>query len=223
MTWVDLAFLHWPVPVDVLRPLVPAAIEIETFKDSAWIAITPFEMRDVRVAGMLPIPTATDFPELNVRTYVRFGGQSGVWFFSLDAGSWLAVGGARGATGLPYFHARMVVRRDGGDVVYTSQRTYPAAPSAAFRARYRPTGEVYQSTPGSFDHWCTERYSLFSTVASRILRLDIEHVRWPLQPASANIEVNTMASASMVELPAAAPHVLFAKRLDVLAHWPTTA
>jgi uncharacterized protein len=223
MTWVDLAFLHWPVPVNTLRPLVPASLEIETFEGSAWVAVTPFEMRNVRALGMLPVPTATDFPELNVRTYVQHGGRSAVWFFSLDAASWLAVAGARATTGLPYFHARMRARRTGEDLTYRSERTQAGARPAVFHGRYRPTGDVYRSAPGSFDHWCTERYSLFSILAGRLLRLDIEHAPWPLQPAAAEIEVNTMAQASLIDLPRTAPHVLFAQRLDVLAHWPTTA
>lgn len=224
MSWVDLAFLHWPVPAKALRPLVPAALEIETFDGSAWVAVTPFRMLGVRVRGMPPVPTATDFPELNVRTYVKCHDRRGVWFFSLDAGSWLAVAGARAVTGLPYFHARMSARRDGTDVIYRSDRTHPGARAAQLRVRYRPIGDVYRSAPGWFEHWCTERYSLFSLAAGRrLLRLDIEHVPWPLQPASADIELNSMAHASRFDLPNAAPHILYAGRLDVVAHWPEPA
>jgi hypothetical protein len=224
MSWVDLAFLHWPVPAKALRPLVPATLEIETYDGLAWVGVTPFQMRDVRGWAMPPIPTATDFPELNVRTYVRYRERAGVWFFSLDAASRLAVAAARMATGLPYFHARMSARRDAADVVYRSDRTHRGVRPAQLRVRYRPTGDVYRSAPGWFEHWCTERYSLFSVAAGRrLLRLDIEHAPWPLQPASANIELNSMAHASLIDLPRTPPHVLFTKRLDVVAHWPTTA
>lgn len=224
MSWVDLAFLHWPVPLKALRSLVPAALEIDTFDGSGWVAVTPFQMRGVRLRAVPPIPTATDFLELNVRTYVRHKGRSGVWFFSLDAASWLAVAGARAVTGLPYVHARMSARRDGESVVYRSDRTHRGVRPAQLRVRYRPIGDVYRSAPGWFEHWCTERYSLFSlTAGRRLLRLDIEHVPWPLQLASADIELNSMAHASLIDLPRTEPHVLFAKHLDVVAHWPTTA
>jgi hypothetical protein len=46
------------------------------------------------------------FPELNVCTYVCHGGKPGIHFFSLDAGSLLAVVGARATYRLPHFHAR---------------------------------------------------------------------------------------------------------------------
>lgn len=222
MTWVDLAFLHWRVPVEMLRPLVPAGLEIDTFGGNAWVGVVPFEMRDVAPGGLPAIPGASDFPELNVRTYVSRDGRAGVWFFSLDAASWLAVMGARGAANLPYFHARMsCVRPTADDVTYESERTHPGAPRAQFRAWYRPTGPVFTSEPGSFEHWCTERLCLFSTTHDGALqRLDIEHARWPLQPAVADVVLNTMAAASGITLPPEPPHVLFAKRLEVVAHWP---
>lgn len=224
MTWIDLAFLHWRVPLDMLRPLVPPGLAIDTYDGSAWVGIIPFEMRDVAPSGLPPIPTASDFPELNVRTYVSHSGKSGVWFFSLDAGSWLAVMGARGAANLPYFHARMNCTRPGpDDVAYESERTHPGATKAEFRAWYRPTGPVFTSEPNTFEHWCTERLCLFSTTREGGLqRLDIEHERWPLQPAVSDVVLNTMADASGITLPADKPHVLFSKKLDVIAHWPVS-
>jgi uncharacterized protein YqjF (DUF2071 family) len=223
MTWTDLAFLHWKVPADLLRPLVPSALEIDTFDDSAWVGVIPFEMRDVAPGGLPPIPTASDFPELNVRTYVTHGGRAGVWFFSLDASSWLAVMGARGAANLPYFHARMnSVHPGADDTSYECERTHPGAAPATFRAWYRPTGDPFTSAEGSFEFWCTERYCLFSmSHEGKLQRLDIEHARWPLQPAVADVVENSMAAASGIALPRDKPHVLFSKRIEVVAHWPT--
>lgn len=224
MRWTDLAFLHWQVPRDVIRALVPASLELDTYRDAAWIGVTPFRMTKVRPVFAFPIPTASDFPELNVRTYVRHGGRAGVYFFSLDAASWLAVIAARTATNLPYFNARISHKHDRGDVVYTSVRTHSGAPPAELRARYRATGPAYRSELGGLDHWLTERYALFVVSrANRLTRLDIEHEPWPLQPASADIETNTMAEAAGISLPAAKPHALFSRQLDVVAHWPIIA
>jgi hypothetical protein len=223
MRWIDLAFLHWRVPADDIRALVPPPLELDLFDGSAWIAVVSFRMTSVRPLFAPPIPTATDFPELNVRTYVRHGGRSGIWFFSLDAASWLAVIGARTAVGLPYFHARMHKRREGDDVHYESTRTHPGARAAEFRARYRPTGSVSLADAGSLDYWLTERYSLFALHTGRLLRLDIEHRQWPLQHATADVERNTMAGAAGITLPPEAPQVRFALELDVIAHWPARA
>jgi uncharacterized protein YqjF (DUF2071 family) len=223
MSWVDLAFLHWQMPLEALRPHVPESLQLDTFRNVAWVGVTPFRMTRVRPLLAPPIPTANDFPELNVRTYVRHGAHSGVYFFSLDAASRLAVKAARTATNLPYFHARMKHRRTKDDVHYESRRTHGGARPAEFRARYRPTGPVFQSQPGSLEHWLTERYSLFVTRGAGLLRVDIEHEPWSLQPATADVEVNTMAHAAGIELPAEKPHVCFSRQLDVVAHLPVPA
>jgi len=222
MTWESLAFLHWPVPVSALRDQIPVVLEIDTFDGSAWVAITPFVMRNVRPSFTPPIPTARDFPELNVRTYVRYKGRIGVWFFSLDASSWLAVQAARVAVGLPYRHARMQARRVSDGTVYESVRIESGVPAAEFSATYRAAGDVAMSLPDSFEFWATERYSLFALRGGALLRLDIEHEPWPLQPATIEIRRNTMASAAGIPLPDMDPRVHYAGSLDVDAHWPVS-
>lgn len=223
MTWRNLAFLHWPLPQTQLQPMLPEGLELDTHDGVAWLGITPFEMCDVHLTGMPPIPTARNFPELNVRTYVRHKGRAGVWFFSLDAASLLAVMGARSVTGLPYYHARMASRTTGDAIRYASDRRAARAPRAIFRAGYAPTGDVYASTPGSLEHFLTERYSLFVERGSRLLRVDVEHGAWPLQNGSAEVSVNTMAEAIGLRLPDEKPHVLFSRQLQVVARWPRPA
>jgi uncharacterized protein len=220
MRWSDLAFLHWPVPASALEPHLPAGLELDTHEGRAWIGVVPFRMVDVRHRWLPPIPTATTFAELNVRTYVRAGGRAGVWFLSLDAASRLAVRGARLGFNLPYFDAGMQVRWRGETVEYRSDRTHRGAPAARFRARYRPAGEPYLATPCTLDHWLTERYCFFGmNRRGRVYHVDVHHAPWPLQGADVRIEENTMTEASGVPLPATAPLAHFASSLDVLA-WP---
>ena len=223
MRWVDLAFLHWNVPVSAIQHRMPDALQLDTFRDMAWVAITPFRMTGVRMIALPPIPFASDFPELNVRTYVRHGGRAGVFFFSLDAASALAVRAARLATGLPYYHARMGCSRSGEEVRYRSSRRKRGELAAELVARYRPTGPVQKSAPGSLEHWLTERYCLFVMRGPKLFRLDIEHEPWPLQPATVEIQRNTMDEANGIALPATPPHVLYSARLDVVAHLPVPA
>jgi uncharacterized protein YqjF (DUF2071 family) len=220
MRWVDLAFLHWNVPLAAVRHRVPDGLQIDTFRDMAWIGITPFRMTGVRPLALPPIPFASDFPELNVRTYVRHGEHAGVYFFSLDAASALAVRAVRAATGLPYYHSRMGCARAGEEVRYRSSRRKRGELAAEFVATYRPTGPVNKAPPGSLEHWLTERYCLFVMRGAKLFRLDIEHEPWPLQPATVEIHRNTMDEANGVMLPAQAPHALYSARLDVVAHLP---
>jgi hypothetical protein len=218
MTWHDLLFVHWPFEAATLRPLVPAALELDLHEGQAWLGVVPFRMTGVRARWTPALPWFSAFPELNVRTYVRAGGKPGVWFFSLDAANPVAVRGARWCFHLPYFDARMRCERSGEDVHYSSVRTHRGAPGAAFVARYRPAGALARAQPGSIDHWLTARYCLYAVGrAGRLFRGDIHHLPWPLEAAEAEVEVNTMASPLGVNLPAGAPLLHFARRLDVVA------
>jgi uncharacterized protein YqjF (DUF2071 family) len=84
-TWHDLLFAHWPVPFEVLRPLVPSQLPLDVFEGQCWVGVVPFWMSGVRGRGLPAIPGLSRFPELNVRTYVSYRDKPGVYFFSLDA------------------------------------------------------------------------------------------------------------------------------------------
>jgi uncharacterized protein len=218
--WHDLLFAHWPVPPESLRALVPAGLSIDTLEGRAWLGVIPFRMTGVRPRGVPPLPGISAFPELNVRTYVTAGERPGVLFFSLDAGSRPAVLAARLLFRLPYFRARMSVSTDGAGVAYRSSRVDRRGPPATFVARYGPTGPVTTSTPGSLAHFLTERYCLYTTGrGGRLHRAEVHHAPWPLQPAAATFERNTMAAGLGLTLPDRAPVLHFARRLDV-AVWP---
>ena len=220
--WNNLLFAHWPVRTEVVRALVPSALTLDVYEGTAWVSVTPFYLSHLRPRGIPAFPWVSEFPELNVRTYVTLGGKAGIYFFSLDAGNPLAVTGARATYHLPYFRASMSVHeaRD-GTIYYHSRRTHAKARPAEFSARYRPVGEVFRSEPGTLDYWLTERYCLYAVdSAQRIYRGEIHHHPWPLQPAEAEVDRNTMAEAAGIELAAQPPRLAFARRLDVVVWAP---
>ncbi|MEM8598738.1 MAG: DUF2071 domain-containing protein [Bacteroidota bacterium] len=222
MRWAALTFLHWPVPAAMLRPLVPAALEVDTYDGSAWVGVVPFRMEQTKLRGVPRIPGTHTFAEFNVRTYVRHAptGRTGVWFFSLDAASWMAVRAARVSFGLPYFDAQIrVLLPEAGTVYYAGHRTHRGAPAAAFDARVRPTEEHVAAVPGSLAHWLTERYALFATRYGSLVTGDIHHRPWPLRQAHAVIEANTLAHAAGITLPDGEALVHYAEEVDVVA-WP---
>lgn len=221
MRWHDLLFMHWPVPVGALRPLVPPALSIDTFDGSAWLGVVPFRMSGVRPRFVPEVAPLSDFPELNVRTYVSAGGKPGIWFFSLDAHNPLAVRVARATYSLPYFDAKMSCRTEGGEVSYRSVRTHRGAPPAEFAARYGPVGDPFESRPGTLESFLTERYCLYAAdKKGRVRRGDVHHHLWPLQPAGVEVEKLAMTGQIGVELPETEPLLHFSKRLDVLAWLP---
>jgi uncharacterized protein YqjF (DUF2071 family) len=217
-TWRDLLFAHWRVDPGALRPVVHPSLPIDTFDGSAWIGVTPFLVDGFRVHLTPPLPLIHRFPELNVRTYVTIDGRPGIHFFSLDAGSRIAVESARRIFRLPYFHAHMALHGDGGDVDFASRRTQRDGPPAELELRYGPDGQAFEPAraPETLDYFLTERYCLYTLDdRHRVLRGDIHHPPWRVRPARARIETNTMGRQIGLELEGA-PLVHLADRQDVL-------
>jgi uncharacterized protein YqjF (DUF2071 family) len=216
-TWMDLLFAHWSIAPQALERVVPAQLPLDTFDGRAWIGITPFAVRNLRVRLTLPVPYLSTFPEINVRTYVTVDSKPGIFFFSLDADSALAVAAARRFYRLPYFRARMGIDPSGDGITFASDRRDPDAPApAVLRARYRPVGAAFHAVGGTLEHWLTERYCLYTLDdEGRVLRAEIHHRPWPLQAARAGIAVNTMATELALPLDGA-PLVHYARRQDVV-------
>jgi uncharacterized protein len=217
-TWSHLLFAHWRIDPEVMRPLLPPGLTLETYDGSAWLGVVPFFMSNIRARFLPVVPGTTDFCELNVRTYVTDGKKPGVWFFSLDAGSPAVVWGARRFFALPYFNARMSLQRQNDTVQYVSHRTHTNASAAQFQAEYRPVSAPYLSRKGTLVSWLTERYCLYSADRrGSIYRGEIHHPPWLLQDATAKIPVNTMADAAGLTLPDEMPLVHYAEHIDVVA------
>ena len=214
-SWEELLFAHWRVPVEAVRSHVPPELEVETHDGTAWLGITPFRLTGLRARGLLPLPRVSSFLELNVRTYVNAGGgeKPGIWFFSLDASSRLAVEAARRGYRLPYFHARMSATRRGEWIDYECARI--EEPGRVFSGRYRPEGSVFRAEPGSLEWFLAERYCLYTVAGGVVYRAEIHHDLWDLQQAEADIE---LASISPVEL-SGEPLFHFSRRQDVVI-WP---
>jgi uncharacterized protein YqjF (DUF2071 family) len=220
--WNDLLFAHWPVDVDAMARLLPAGLEVDSFDGFAWAGVVPFWMDQVRTRavgeGCVTVPGTAAFCELNLRTYVRsrVTGLRGVYFFSLDAASALAVLGARTLFHLPYFWASMQNKNaPDGTIDYTSRRLL-SRQSVRFEATYRGLGTVAQpSVDGTLEHFLTERYCLFTPHGGRVLVGHIHHLPWPLEAAEAEIRINELPAAHGIALPDRPPVLHFARELHV--------
>jgi len=217
--WHDILFMHWSVPLADLRRVVPPQLPLDVYDGSAWIGIVPFRMSGVRPRLVPPMPLISAFPELNVRTYVTIDDKPGVYFFSLDAANPLAVVAAR-RLDLLYQYARMSCEWRDGWVEYDSERLGNAAVPARLSMRYQPAGDVFIAKPGSLEDFLTRRYCLYAVGRhDEVSRLEIDHVPWPLQPARAEIRLNTMVKPLGLQLHGD-PLLHFARRMEMNAWWP---
>jgi hypothetical protein len=189
--WHRLLFVHWEVPASVLRPLVDPRLTLDDFEGRYFVGIVPFTMQRVRPYDWLPsMPTATTFGEINLRTSVHLDGQEpGVWFFSLDAHSSLAVAAARTLWHLPYFRSDMTCEDDGARVRWTSHRRWPSPTAADFSISYRVGASLPAPQPGSLEFFLAERYQFYTTRGRSLLRARVHHAPYPLHLAH-DVEVN---------------------------------
>lgn len=206
--WHHLLFLHWEVPVRELQELVPRELTIDTFDGKAYVGLIPFTMTNVRPVMTPPIPFLSSFHEVNVRTYVHQDGREpGVWFFSLDTSSGLAVEAARAFYHLPYFHSAIDWSEAGDalpEIAFHSRRDDPLGVKPAnARLRYRPAdGVVTQAVPGTLEHFLIERYVLYATSKDHALyRARVHHEPYPIQRAEVLELDETLVWAAGIKRP----------------------
>ena len=220
--WHHLLFLHWEVPPQELQPLVAPELTIDTFDGNAYVGLVPFTLSGVRPVLTPPLPWISSFHEINVRTYVHLGGRDpGVWFFSLDASSAIAVAAARAAYHLPYFHSSMELVTSSDtppQIDFESKRDDPrgAAPATS-RIRYCPMeGIVREAAPGSLEHFLIERYILYTTDDEhRLCRARVHHQPYPIQRADVLELEETMIWAAGIKRPESAPLRHYAREVNV--------
>lgn len=215
--WRTLLFLHWELPPEVVAPLLPPGLTLDTFEGRAYVGLVPFTMEGVRPRGLPAVRALSDFHETNVRTYVHHEGRDpGVWFFSLEAANALAVRLARAWFKLPYHHARMTLTREpDGWISYRSERGWPPPVPATCAVRCRPHGALATSTPGTLQHFLVERYFLYTHARGQLLRGQVHHPAYSVQPAEVTGLDESLLSASGLARPDVAPMALFSPGVDV--------
>lgn len=77
--WRNLFLATYAVPPSLLTPRLPPGLELDTREGNAFVSLVAFEFVNTRVLGV-PWPGYRNFPELNLRFYVRHGGERGVVF-----------------------------------------------------------------------------------------------------------------------------------------------
>lgn len=222
-TWRNLLFAHWPVPPELLRPYLPARLEVDTFEGQAWLAVVPFTMSGIQPLGLPAVPGLSQLHELNVRTYATLDGVPGVWFLSLDATNALGVWAARTLFHLPYLHADISLTNTNGALEYRAKRTHAGVPSATFRAVWTPGSPLPVARPGSLAHFLTERYRLYTAgpdlmegiLNTTLWRGTLSHQPWQLRTAELHEWQSTVVESHGLPTPQGPPLLYAADALQV--------
>lgn len=176
--WNRLLFLHFEVPYEALRALVPDELELDDFDGKYYVSVVPFTMEKIRPRCLPSVGFISNFDELNVRTYVKAKSKAGVYFLNIEAGNSLSAFVSRTLSGLPYEKAEM--KREEG--VYYSLNE---AKQFFLKAEYTIGERVYEKTP--LQIWLTERYCLYVYVNELLYRYEIHHKEWTIKEIAFDI------------------------------------
>ena len=169
--WSDLLFLHWRVPAQSLQSQLPPGVEVEEYEGTAWVSLVLFRLK-VRPRWLPFVPGLSTLVEVNLRTYVRAEGKSGIYFLSLVADNKLSVRLARLLTPLPYQVARMSYRRE--QDAFRFERS-----CNGFTLEFRPSPRRRVPADESLDAWLLERYRAFAwRRGTGLVAAEVVHPPW---------------------------------------------
>jgi uncharacterized protein len=107
--WSNLCLLTYAVPPELLEGRLPRGLSLDLREGRAFVSLVAFDFLDTRVLGV-PWPGYRDFPEINLRFYVRHGEARGVVFIREFVPRRLVAFLARAIYGEPYLAAPMSSR-----------------------------------------------------------------------------------------------------------------
>jgi len=217
--WEHLLFAHWKIDRELIEPLLPRGLHVDTYAGAAWVGVVAFRMRSLRPRGLPPLPGLSNFAELNLRTYAHDDeGRRGVWFFSLDADQRIAAWIARTLFHLPYQYARMRARCAPDGWVDLRCRRPSDDLTLESRFRYRGIGAARCAEPGTLEHFLCERYRLFchNPHSDKLYVGEVKHRPYALQPVEL-VEWNTaLWAVNGMQAPRTYPdHVIYSAGVDV--------
>lgn len=168
--WNDAVFLHWQVDFDELSKLVHPDLEIDLFEGKPWISLVGFNMERIRPKNLPAFPPISNFAEINIRTYVKYKGKSGVHFLSIEGAKRLSCTVSRNISELPYRYSKM---RRAKDRFESRNDQF----NDSFNIGYSIGKKL--TTKREVDRWLTERYALFQDTPKNINAFEIHHIEWP--------------------------------------------
>src|SRR3954452_2144633 len=149
--WLNVAAVTFAADEEQLRPYLPHGATIDTLEGSPRVSLVAFEFQRTRVRG-LAIPGHIAFPEINLRFYVRFGGERGVVFIRELVPRRAIATVARVLYNEPYQRVPMKcgLQREGGGVIVWHR--------FGSGSSLRLQGAADASVPevGSAAHWLTD-------------------------------------------------------------------
>jgi uncharacterized protein YqjF (DUF2071 family) len=175
MTWRWLALAHWAVDPEAVRHFVPEPLTLDTFGGAAFIGLVGLRVERARARFLPRLPLVNQWAQVNLRTYVTFGGVRGLWLMSMDAGSTPPVIGRRALLGAPYHRSQVTIGRVADGLRYRVHRRWPGPVPAELDVRCRVGRTLGEPKPGSLEEFLVDRYSAFTVRGGMVVDAPVRH------------------------------------------------
>ena len=170
--WNDSVFLHFEVPFNLLKDMIPSALELDSFNNKYYVSLVAFTMNKLHPKNLFSLSYISNFHEINVRTYVKKNNKYGVYFINIEAEKILSAFIAKILSKLPYETSE--IKRKSNNYKSSNYKK-----NLELDIDYNIEGEEIMKS--AFDVWLLERYCLFYKDNSKIYRYDIYHQPWSIQ------------------------------------------
>jgi uncharacterized protein YqjF (DUF2071 family) len=195
--WLRTLMIHYEVDPVALQRAVP--FELDLRDSRAFVSAVAFTLNGMRprigsrVTGWLLKPISTHH-FLNVRTYVRVNGETGIYFLAEWLSNRLSVTLGPLAFGLPYRFGRIEYNHEWklrSHVPYATP--YPlrgrvgdhkTGNALTYEAHLPAAPRFHESEPGSLTEWLMERYTAFTKFGNVQRFFRVWHQPWPQAPAA---------------------------------------
>jgi uncharacterized protein YqjF (DUF2071 family) len=190
--WTSVLFIHYEVEPGRLQPDVPFALDVQEGK--AYVSVVAFSQERLRFAfgGQVTNWVGRWFANhefLNVRTYVRHAGESGIFFLAEWVPKRVATWLGPPLFGLPYRWGRI-------EYHHGARTLHGLIDDGVARFSYRAgQGGAGSSRPcesGSLDEFLLERYVAFTAWHGLRRMFRVEHEPWPQIPITVMIEHDSL-------------------------------
>lgn len=188
--------VHFAVTPEVIQGQVPFALD--TLDGEAFITLVAFRQTHLRFAEFGEWARALTWPVdghafLNVRTYIRHGGRSAIFFMTEFINNAIARIAGPLLYGLPYQLAHMPCFHD-------PQQRYFRAGVRGFGNQVKLEADyalapLPKAKPGTPEHFLHERYDAYTVRGGQPMRFQVEHEPWRMHRANVALRLQGKALA----------------------------
>jgi uncharacterized protein YqjF (DUF2071 family) len=194
--WIDALFIHFEVSPMLLQKQVP--FELDLRNGNAYVSVVAFTQRNLRPAAGGAIGRWISRPLachefLNIRTYVRFNAETGIYFLAEWIPNRLASLIGPRMYGLPYRVGKLTYQIDMNQSHYDGN--IDGAGHVRFCARMDPR-PIEPSEPRKLAEFLIERYSAFTWLNGAARRFRIWHEPWKCMPAEVCLHETGLLASS---------------------------